>query len=109
MRTKGEYAILPWVVNQMTCTVTLTGRDGVQHSVEVTAETLYEAAVRGLREMKLSDWTREETYDATNVLIAARTPVVVHTVPLGKLKQWLARSAGSPREVALRSHLKGLL
>jgi hypothetical protein len=62
-----------------------------------------------LRELKLSDWSREETYDATNLKIAAKSPVVVHTVNLLKLKQWLARPAGSPREVAMRSRLKELL
>jgi hypothetical protein len=93
----------------MTCTVTLTGEDGVQHSVEVTAATVYEAAIRGLRELKLSDWSREETYDARNLKIAAKSPVVVHTVNLRRLKEWLARPAGSPRDVAMRSRLRELL
>ena len=93
----------------MNCTVTLTGEDGVEHSVDVTAATVYEAAIRGLRELKLSDWSREETYDAANLKIAARAPVVVHTVNLRKLKEWLARPAGSPRDVTLRSRLKDLV
>jgi hypothetical protein len=42
------------------CAVTLTGEDGVEHSVEVTAGTVYEAAIRGLRELKLSDWSRKK-------------------------------------------------
>ncbi len=61
---------------QMACVVTLTGKDGFQHSVEVTAATLYEAAVRGLRELKLSDWVREETYDAAEVRVIARAPAL---------------------------------
>ncbi len=93
----------------MACLVTLTGDDGCQHSVEVTAGTLYEAAVRGLRELQLSDWVREEAYDASELRVTARTPAVVHRVDLRKLKEWLGRTAGSPREVALRANLKELL
>ena len=93
----------------MNCVVTLRGRDGCQHSVEVTASTLYEAAVRGLRELRISDWVREETYDAAELLVTARTPAVVHQVDLRKLKEWLRRTAGSPRDVSLRSRLKELL
>jgi hypothetical protein len=39
-RTKSEHATLSLVANQMNCTVTLTGNDGVEHSVEVTAATV---------------------------------------------------------------------
>ncbi len=93
----------------MTCVVTLRGRDGCQHSVEVTASTLYEAAVRGLRELRNSDWVREETYEAAELQVTARTPAVVHRVDLRELKQWLGRTAGSPKDTALRSRLKELL
>lgn len=78
----------------MNCTVTLTGDDGVEHSVEVTAGSVYEAAVRALRELRLSDWSREDTYDATNLKIAAKTPVVVHTVNLRKLKTVARQTSG---------------
>ena len=93
----------------MTCVVTLRGKDGCQHSVDVTASTLYEAAVRGLRELQISDWVREETYDAAELVITVRTPAVVHRVDLRRLKEWLSRTAGSPRDVSRRSRLKELL
>jgi hypothetical protein len=44
-RRKGESAILPWVGTRKTCTVSFQDSDGVRHSVEVSGETLYEAAV----------------------------------------------------------------
>ena len=91
----------------MNCTVTLTADDGVEHSVEVTASSVYEAAVRGLRALKLSDWSREETYDASNLKIAAKTPIVVHTVNLRKFKAWLAKPAGQPSRCCYAISSKG--
>jgi hypothetical protein len=39
-----------------TCTVTFTGPSGVRHSVEVTAESIYEAAALGVSALKNSGW-----------------------------------------------------
>lgn len=47
--TKGEYGNLLFVANPKTCTVSFRDSAGVRHSVEVGAETLYEAAVLALR------------------------------------------------------------
>jgi hypothetical protein len=38
------------------CRVTISDMEGVVHSVEVTAATLYEAVAFGLRELQGSEW-----------------------------------------------------
>ncbi len=39
------------------CRVTCTDASGIDHSVEVTAETLYEAVAQALRLFRDNDWT----------------------------------------------------
>ena len=39
-----------------TCTVSFTGPSGVRHSVEVTAESIYEAAALGVSALKSDGW-----------------------------------------------------
>src|SRR5262245_27876028 len=46
-RIQGEDDLLPIVVAFRSCTVSYQDLDGITHSVDVTAETLYEAAVIG--------------------------------------------------------------
>jgi len=38
------------------CRVTIQDLDGVAHTVEVTAESLYEAVVQGLAALRRSEW-----------------------------------------------------
>ena len=38
------------------CRVTITDFDGVEHTVQVTAETLYEAVARALKAMQGKEW-----------------------------------------------------
>ena len=40
-----------------TCTVSFTGPSGIRHSVEVTAESIYEAAGLGVSALRKSGWT----------------------------------------------------
>ena len=47
------------------CTVTVTDGAGVRHSVEVNAETLFEAAVLGLAAMKREEWVDGDGPGAT--------------------------------------------
>jgi hypothetical protein len=39
-----------------TCRVTIQDMDGVSHTVEVTAATLYEAAAQGLAAIRGNEW-----------------------------------------------------
>ena len=45
------------VVPPRSCLVSFTGPTGIRHSVEVTADSLYEAAALGLSLLRKGDWT----------------------------------------------------
>lgn len=61
------------------CTVGFQSPTGTFHSVEVEAETLYEAAGLGLARLKMDGWI-EGLGPATRLEIAVRAPAAHHTL-----------------------------
>jgi hypothetical protein len=55
-RIKSEYGRFFLVMPVRSCRVTIKDMDGVKHTVEVTAETLYEAVALGLVALRGNDW-----------------------------------------------------
>ena len=84
------------------CRVSYQDFDGIRHSVDVTAETLYEAAVLGMTILRAAGWM-----DAANLTIevAVKAPETTHSIKSSVLAAWLSRSGKSPREQALKSRL----
>ena len=78
-----------------TCTVSFTGPDGIRHSVDVQAESLYEAVALAVREFRAHDCPPGA---ASEMEVEARSPAVTHTVSLGKIRTWLQSSAKSPSD-----------
>src|SRR5436189_244106 len=64
-----------------TCTVTFTGPSGIRHSVEVTAESIYEAAALGVSALRKSGWA-DAIVPGTALEIEVREPA---TSPRGHL------------------------
>jgi hypothetical protein len=54
-RIESEYGILP-AMQLRSCRVTIQDMDGVSHTVEVTAATLYEAVGQGLAAIRGNEW-----------------------------------------------------
>jgi hypothetical protein len=88
------------------CTASFTGHDGIRHSVNIQAETLYEAVALAVREFRAHDCPPGT---ASEMEGEARSPAVTHTVSLGKLRTWLQSSAKSPSDKILKERLKGML
>ena len=88
------------------CRVAYQDSNGIRHSVEVTAETLYEAAVLGMTTLRAAGWI-----DAPNLTIevTVKAPETTHSINSGVLAAWLSRSGKSPREQALKSRLLELM
>ena len=88
------------------CRVSYQDSDDIRHSVEVTAETLYEAAVLGLTTLRAAGWM-----EAPNLTIevTVKAPETTHSINSGVLAAWLSRSGKSPREQALKSRLLDLM
>ena len=88
------------------CIVSYQDLDGITHSVEVTAESLYEAAILGLAAMKVPRW-RDSVW--LRLQIRAKVPEVTHTVERSVLAAWLDRNGRSPKEQMLKMRLRDLI
>ncbi len=89
-----------------TCSVSFTGHDGIRHSVNVQAETLYEAVALAIRSFRENDCAPGP---ASQLDVEARSPSVTHTVSVGKLQDWLQSSAKGPADRIMKERLKELL
>jgi hypothetical protein len=91
-----------------TCIVSFRSPSGVAHSVEVQAETLYEAAGLGLALLKKDGWI-EGLGPATRLEISVREPATAHIVSVQQLHRWLDGVTRSPADVLRKSKLKHLI
>jgi hypothetical protein len=107
-RTKGEDVKFLYVTLK-TCTVSFRDLDGVEHSVSVTAETLFEAVAKGIAIFRTESWVADIGRGMTSLRITVKNPSVTHEVRLQEFEKWLERSSGSPGEMVLRSKLRSLL
>jgi len=81
---------------------------GIRHSVEVTAESLYEAAVLGLNAMRKHGWV-EHIGPGTELQVQIKEPAVTHVVSVAQLTRWVDGVAVSPDELLKKNRLKALL
>ena len=81
----------------------------VEHSIEVTAETLYEAIATALAAFQQDNWVAEIGQGLTTVTVMVQQPPVKHEVKMKDFLSWLGRQAGSPAEVMLRQKLARIL
>jgi hypothetical protein len=88
--------------------VTITDERGVRHAVEVVAESVFDAAARGLAALSQSRWT-ERVGPATRVEVQVHQPVVTHTVTVRQLARWAEASAASPEERIRKDRVRVLL
>jgi hypothetical protein len=89
-----------------TCTVSFTDGEGIRHSVNVQAATLYEAAALAVRTFREHGCPPGP---ASRLDVEARSPSVKHTVSMVKIQDWLESSAKSPADKLTKDRLKGLL
>jgi hypothetical protein len=91
-----------------TCKVTCKDLDGVRHTVEVTAESVYEAAALALAALARHDWV-DQVGPGTRLDIEIVEPAVTHSLLVAQLRTWLSRPATSPADQARKQKLKALL
>ena len=90
------------------CRVMFKDTDGIVHAVEVTADTMYEAAVLGLRALKRSDWI-DVIGPGTRITVQVHEPPVEHFLMFAQLQRWLDGGAKSPAEGVMKKRLKEML
>ncbi len=94
---------------QRTCTVAVRDLRDVEHSVEVTAETLYEAIATALAALQKDNWVGEIGQEFTTVTVVVHQPPVRHEVRMKDFLSWLGRQGRSPAEVVLKQKLEKIL
>jgi hypothetical protein len=87
------------------CIVSYLDTDGLRHTVEVQAQSLYEAAVLAIRTFREHDC---EPGAATKLEVEIRTSVI-HTVTPKKLYEWLNGGAKTPKEAVIKEQLRRLI
>jgi hypothetical protein len=92
-----------------TCRVTCCDLNGIEHTVEVTASSLYEAVTHGLRAFRDADWAGDIGRGQTTITVVVKHPEVEHRVRMREFEAWLESNGRSPAEMALKSRLRELL
>ena len=90
------------------CAVSFTDIRGIRHTAEVEAESLYEAAVQGIRRLNQDPWI-ERIGPATKLEIEVREPAAKHTLTVEQVERWLAGATPNPTEATKKKKLKLLL
>ena len=88
--------------------VTIRNVDGVSHTVEVTAVTLYEAVAQGLTAIQGNEWVARIAEGFNVVKVSVADVRVEHEVKLGDFTNWMERTGGSPREVSDRQRFRSM-
>jgi hypothetical protein len=88
----------PLSVPPRTCRVTLRDTRGIEHSIEVVAETLFEAAILGLRILRADTWVEQGISAATKIEAEVREPETKHAVTLQQIERWLIGARGTRSE-----------
>jgi len=87
------------------CTVSFLDPEGIRHSVEVEANSLYEAAV-----LAIKVFTDHDCEPGASAKLEVTIPnPITHEVTPKQLKDWLKRTAKSPRDLVEKEKLKELL
>lgn len=90
------------------CTVSFVDARGMRHVVDVEAESLYEAAVLGVRRFRKDPWI-EPIGTATVLDVDVREPSTRHAISLNQVERWLAGATTNPNEASKKAKLKMLL
>ena len=91
------------------CKVSVADIEGVEHSTEVTAGSLYEAIAAALTFLRKDDWVGEIGTGLTTVKVEVLQPSVTHEVKMKDFQAWLERKSGSPADMVLRDKLVKML
>jgi hypothetical protein len=87
------------------CVVTFRDNDGVEHTAEVVAASLYEAGALALQQFRRSDWSRLASLEVGTLRVEV-TESTFYNIRVADLEKWLARSSGTPKEMTMRNNIR---
>jgi hypothetical protein len=88
-----------------TCVVSYLDHSGIRHTVEVQAESLYEAAVLAVRVFRDNDC---EPVGMNELHVEIRTSIT-HSLTVIRLHEWLNGGAKTPKDAVTKDRLRSLL
>lgn len=91
-----------------TCLVSCCDLNGIEHDVEITAETLYEAVAQALRLFRENDWV-EIGQGLTTIKVVVQQPPVAHNVRVKDFDRWLEAPGKTPAEITLKARLREIV
>ena len=77
--------------------------------MEVSASSLYEAAVVALAEFRRAGFPAITAGPGTRLRVEVKAPATTHELSVGKLTAWLQGSGKSPAEQALKVRLRAIV
>jgi hypothetical protein len=84
--------------------------EGVTHTVEVTAESLYEAVALGLAAIRYCDWAAEIGHGLHTATVRVMDVSAEHTVKFIDFDKWVEGSSGTNfRDMAKRERVREIL
>ena len=81
----------------------------MSHTVEVTAESLYEAVALGLKAIRGRNWAEGLRDEYGKVDVSVTEIPVRHTVEMKEFNAWLEREGGAPRDLVQRKRARNIL
>jgi hypothetical protein len=91
------------------CRVTIQDMSGVEHTVQVSASSLYEAVALGLASLRGEDWVAGVAEGLNTVRVCAVNVPIEHSVRIMDFQSWLAKEGGSPRDRSQRHRVREIL
>jgi hypothetical protein len=88
-----------------TCRVSYRDPDRVTHTVDVTASSLYEAAVLAIKAFEIAEWV---DLPRGSLEISVTSPAVKHEVSIAKVTNWL-QAVRTPQDQILKNRLREIL
>jgi hypothetical protein len=82
------------------CAVVVHDLNDTAHTLDVTAETLYEAITLALASVRGHEWAGD---------VKVRNPEITHIVKVQDFENWLNRGCKSPKETVLKERLQRML
>jgi hypothetical protein len=90
------------------CAVSFTDVRGIRHTAYVEADSLYEAAVQGLRRLHQDPWI-ERFGPGTKLEVEVRERSAKHVLSVEQVERWLAGATTNPTEATKKKKLMLLL
>jgi hypothetical protein len=84
------------------CIVSCKDLREAKHSLEVKADSLYEAVAQGLRIFCENDWVGDISHGQAEISVVVKHPAVEHKIRVQEFVRWLETQGRTPNEVSLK-------